>query len=369
MWNQMEPYTTREWRTNKHTGEFMGGINLNTIPTQYPYMIISERGGNDLYQEFKKVKTPDQFYTAIIRLNDIVKGVQMLLNKDFVHPDLKSKNAIVAGDRYKMIDLADVKDVRLCHNHSILSKAIMYNTWPSTNVFFEFLLDCERGRTLSNRDINKVKDNTRDVKINNVFNADTFFRYFQDLYADFYDFNEYNIMSSSKISSAFSFKSEEGFTNPEIEEMQLLRNTYWNERTFGLMDTFTPDNVNEFIELMKINMPPDIEQFNNVSKKISEYFIGLAETNPQEFSRELYTRLDLHTIGVMMLELLYRFKSNVTQQGDAVEMLSNDEDLRKNILRLHRIAWRFYLQNDVVTTDPNQMEFSKKKCFGTCKSL
>lgn len=362
MWNKMEPYTSREWRTNEHTGDFMGGIDLDNLPSKYPYMIISERGGNDLSEEFIKVNTEEQFYKAIIRLNDIVKGVQMLLKKGFVHPDLKSQNSIVAGDRYKMIDLADVKDVTLCHDYSILSGAFMYMTWPSTNVFFDLLNGCRKGSELSSMDINKVKRNINIIRPNNVFDIDRFYEYIHDKYDIFKKFNEQNYFFMDQLTSAFFFKPSDGFLSQEIKEIQMLQEVYFNERTFGLVHPISRDTINEFTQKMKDDETPKSEQFQKLSKKMTEYFIGLAETNPENFSRELFTRLELHSIGMMMIELLYNFKFNIRIRlgKTQVNILKNDPTLRKNIMRLHRIAGQFYLQNNVITNDPDRMEFSQK---------
>jgi serine/threonine protein kinase len=362
MWNKMTPYTSREWRTNVNNGDFMGGINLDTIPSMYPVMIISERGGNDLKAEFKKVKTTEQFYTAIIKLNNIVKGIQYLIQKDFVHSDLKNENAIVAGDQYKMIDMEDVKDVTLCNDYSIVSGAFMYFTWPSTNVFFKIIAGCvsDESQDLSSevnqRQIKRQAQSIRRMNSKNLFNL-----IFKSN-AGYRKFNDQNYKHTVKSLYAYSFTSEDGFTDEENIEIRAIRECYLFERTFGFVDELDMPKLQEFNNILKSDRAITTDQFKKVSSKMKDYFTDLGETNGENLSRELFVRLELHSVGIMILNLLNSFKINLRQhEKDTGEnILANDETLRKNILKLHRVASKFYLQNDVVTTDPDRMEFSEK---------
>lgn len=364
MWNKMEPYTSREWRTNEHTGDFMGGIDLDNLPSKYPYMIISERGGNDLSEEFIKVKTTEQFYKAIIRLNDIVKGVQMLLKKGFVHPDLKSQNSIVAGDRYKMIYLADVKDVTLCHDYSILSRAFMYMTWPSTNVFFEILDGCKHNSELSNSDVDRnIKQNIRSMQ---RYNDKDLWELIYELNLDFKEFNEDNYKYFVKMLYSYSFTEKDGFTKQQINEMQKIRDCYLNEKTFGIIDTFSQDKLRRFLRTINTSETPSEGQFQAVTRKMLSFFLQLGYNDPETLSRELFVRLELHSVGIMMLQIIFNLKNNLRneEKNTGVNALANDEILRNQIMRLHRIACRFYLQSDVVNTDPERMKYSEKNVDG-----
>lgn len=364
MWNKMVPYTSREWRTNAITGDFMGGIDLDNLPSKYPYMIISERGGNDLNIEFKKVKTTEQFYEAIIKLNNIVRGTKLLLDKDFVHPDLKNLNCIVAADRYKMIDMADVKDVTLCHDYTILSGAFMYFTWPSTNVFFEILDGCKHNSELSNSDVDRnIKQKIRSMQ---RYNDKDLWELIYELNLDFKEFNEDNYKYFVKMLYSYSFTEKDGFTKQQINELQKIRDCYLNEKTFGIIDTFSQDKLRRFLSTINTGEAPSEGQFQAVTRKMLSFFLQLGYNDPETLSRELFVRLELHSVGIMMLQIIFNLKNNLRneEKNTGVNALANDEILRNQIMRLHRIACRFYLQSDVVNTDPERMKYSEKNVDG-----
>jgi len=238
----------------------------------------------------------------------------------------------------------------------------MYFTWPSTNVFFKIIAGCvsDENQDLSSEvNNNKIKRQAQSIR---RMNSKNLFNLIFKSNAGYRSFNDQNYKHTVKSLYAYSFTSEDGFTDEENIEIRALRECYLFERTFGFVDEFDMPKLKEFINILKSDRAITSDQFKKVSSKMREYFTDLGKNNGENLSRELYVRLELHSVGIMIINLLNSFKINLRQhEKDTGEnMLANDETLRKNILNLHRIASKFYLQNDVVTTDPDRMEFSEK---------
>ena len=382
MWFNSAPYNEREWLMDK-SGRYVEGIDIRKIPTKYPYMIISEQGEHDLKTEFNQITTERDFYDAIIRLDNIVKGCDMLLNRNFVHPDLKDKNSIRIGNDYKMIDLADVKKYVVPTNWEPQSEGFLYYAFPSTNVWLKIFYkllprNVELQRKHGGFSRSQFERDKRSLFTSNnieVMNKNSYY-YFRDeettrltikeLYRQAKKFNDqhfkYGVIS---IIDAFHLTTEDGFMADDIKGIKELRNTYFNERTFGILDKIEDvDPEGYVLKLKRIlsnysNRNVDYSaQHNKVLKVMNNYFMSLLDRNPQIFVHDLFVRLECHSVGFMMLQMIKSFLGNLRSKRS--KLLKNTPRLRKNIIILHYIASKFYLQNNNITTNPDEMSFSPK---------
>ena len=383
MWYNSSPYNERQWLTDKSSGQYVEGINIRKIPREYPYMIISEQGENDLKEEFNKITTESELYNAVIRLDNIIKGCDMLLNNNFVHPDLKDKNCIRVDSDYKMIDLADVRNYIVPTNWDPQTNGFLYYAFPSTNVwmkiFYKLLqrnVELKRIRGgFSKSQFEKDKksiftSNNIEVMKNNSY---TYFRNEQtarstikEMYIQAKHFNDdhfkYGVIS---IIDAFQLTTEDGFMNDDIKGIKDLRNAYFNERTFGIIDKIEDGDPEGYVHKLKrvlsnrsIKNADYSAQHNNVLRVMNEYFMSLLDTDPELFVHDLFARLEWHSVGFMMLQMIKSFLRNLREERS--ELLRNTPRLRKNIIILHYIASKFYLQNNNITINASEMSFTPK---------
>jgi len=382
MWYNSSPYNERQWLTDK-SGRYLEGFDIRKIPRKYPYMIISEQGENDLKEEFNKITTESELYHAVIRIDNIVKGCEMLLTRNFVHPDLKDKNCIRVDSNYKMIDLADVRNYIVPTNWDPQSNGFLYYAFPSTNVwmkiFYNLLqrnVELKRKRggfSKSQFEIDKKSlftSNNIEVMKNNSYH---YFRNEQaarstikEMYREAIDFNDQNFKYGViSIIDAFQLTTEDGFMTDDIKGIKELRNAYFNERTFGIIDTIEDIEPEGYVYKLKrvlsnrsIKNADYSAQHNSVLRVMNDYFMSLLDRDPELFVQDIFARLEWHSVGFMMLQMIKSFLHNLREEGS--ELLKNTPRLRKKIIILHYIASKFYLQNNNITTNASEMSFTPK---------
>lgn len=116
-------------------------LSIHTLPDdyRYKYMIISDRGKNSLHNVFFNIRgDANRFIDAVINLQSILKGIQILQNNNFIHGDIKSANCIEHETTYKLIDMADVIHIPLIENVDPKPFAFGYSTWPSIIIYSIF---------------------------------------------------------------------------------------------------------------------------------------------------------------------------------------------------------------------------------------
>ena len=353
-WFEMAPYTDDSWRKNEHTGEFMNNINLESIPQKYPYMIIAERGNNDLLKEFGKIRDEEDFYQALIRMDSVIDGVKILNEHGMVHPDLKDKNCVRVGDTYKMIDLADVKDFTVFQNWGTESDAFMYYAWPSTNIWLSILdANATPGVSLRTPRITGRVNRTLE-ELEELEDVDEMIR---DAFITRKKANINNFKNTTlPYFYAFMLSEEEGFTDDEVAQIRKFGECYMCEKTLGTKFELNRRDLSNVFATIE---SPELRESSNYSKVIqamNHYFVNLANEDIELFAEDIITRLQLHSIGVMLLQTIFYLLRSLRRRSPS--LLAQTPRLRRNILMCHVMARKFYLQNDVITTNGDEMKFS-----------
>jgi serine/threonine protein kinase len=298
------PYNTEEWKQNKN-GQYNSSVLNDTIdvPTEikvtdeddeiigyikaYNKLIISDEGGDDLYEIIKKIQTYNDFKSFLQKLTSIGKGIQLLQNNGLIHGDIKVENCIEHEDTFKIIDLSDVRKISTTKDPAAMPTAFGYHIWPIT-AFYTYLFE-------RNVDFNNINDIHAIITVEQIIK-------------NYNKKKKYNNDSIQYVKSLFYFAfnvSDVGYT---VEQMEKIANFKMN-----LL-------VQKDTQLQRI-IPVFNEMFINTFKDIDE------------FKMDLFKRIDIYSFGIMILDCIRKYLS----LSDAQKQM--DDSKRENIIKLYEIVF------------------------------
>lgn len=241
---------------------------LIDIPA-YNKLIISDKGGNNLYEIIKNISKYDDLKDFLQKLTSIGEGIQLLQNNGLIHGDIKDKNCLEHNGRFKIIDLSDIREISTTKDPAAMPTAFGYHIWPIT-AFYTHLFD--EGIVFNNiEDINKII--TLDQIKQNFSKGND---------------NNYNLsgISYSKILFDSAFRTKNiGYTKDQSDMISLIKTTLMNQKT-----TFVDDNE----VLLDI-----IEEFNEMF--ISEF------KDISGLKWDLFKRIDVYSFGILILQGISRY--------------------------------------------------------------
>jgi serine/threonine protein kinase len=310
------PYNTEKWKQNKN-GQYNSSVLNDTIdvPTEirvtddkeefigyikaYNKLIISDEGGDDLYEIIKKIQNYDDFKSFLQKLTSIGKGIQLLQNNGLIHGDIKVENCIEHEDTFKIIDLSDVRNIKTTKNPAAMPIAFGYNIWPIT-AFYTYLF--HKGVVFKNmNDINmiiteeQIEENYTKKK---VFNDD----------ARIYLFEFF--------SNAFKIHGGVGYTPTQIEKIAKIRNTLQSQK------------IVKYDQLERI-----IIHFNKIFTN--------AFNDIDEFKMDLFKRIDIYSFGIMILYCIKQYLNSARNP-------TRNESVNEKIVKLYEIVFDCCYQKERV---------------------
>lgn len=300
------PYNTEEWKQNKY-GEYNSSVlnDIVDVPTKIPvtdeddkiigYMqaynklIISDEGGDDLYEIIKKIQTYNDFKSFLQKLTSIGKGIQLLQNNGLIHGDIKVENCIEHEDTFKIIDLSDVRNIETTRNSAAMPIAFCYNIWPIT-AFYTYLF--HEGVVFENmNDINMIITEEQ----------------IQENYTKRQVFNDDAIKFLFKFfSNAFKIDGV-GYTPRQIEIIAKIRNALQSQK------------IVKYDQLKRI-----IIDFNEI---FTRTFNDIGE-----FKMDLFKRIDIYSFGIMILYCIRQYLNSARNP-------TRSASVNEKIVKLYEIVF------------------------------
>ena len=310
------PYNTDEWKKNKkgnYNSTFLNE-NIKNVPTEIPVigkdgkiinyksgynkLIISDEGGDDLYEIIKNIKNYQDFKSFLHKLTTIGKGILILQNNDLIHGDIKVENCIEHEDTFKIIDLSDVRKIRTTKDPAAMPTAFGYHIWPIT-AFYTYLFE-------------------KKVVFNNINDIDAIITV-EQIIENYNKRKEYNDDSINYVKSlfyfAFNVSDVVGYT---VEQKKKI--AYFKMHLIGQKDTV------KYEQLERI-----IIHFNKI---FTSTFNDIGE-----FKMDLFKRIDIYSFGIMILYCIRQYL-----------ILSDEMDdiKRENIIKLYEIVFDCCYQKERV---------------------
>jgi tRNA A-37 threonylcarbamoyl transferase component Bud32 len=137
----------KNWMSKKYKGIYGENIYNDDIFTPlltplhydnnkyYGKLIISDKGDSDLLNFFNEINSDDFFKYCLREIISIGKGIKILQDNGFIHNDIKASNCIKHNNTFKLIDLAQSKNIK---NTIENINCNCYVYWPHTVVYTHF---------------------------------------------------------------------------------------------------------------------------------------------------------------------------------------------------------------------------------------
>lgn len=294
------PYNTETWRKNIKNEYHKQILNRDGGLNGYEDMITYTQGGDNLYEIFNKIRNEDDCIDCLTKLSSILKGIQILQKYDIIHGDLKSPNCIEIDNTFKIIDMADVKDINESTNSNNLPTAFGYYTWPSISVYTLFFDD---------NIMNKL--NELSIKPEQNFILDQ--QLLKLLYISQQEFNNMNYSQNINTHLRECFRDINiGFNKADLQKIRDIGNELIAQKTFGIIDSIENDyNAKE--DTLKIIRHIDGNGRDNSKTESMNAFFDKFNTifssfdSEEELKLDLFKRIDIYSFGIMVLYVIKKF--------------------------------------------------------------
>jgi len=278
-------------------------------------MLLFDKADNDLdnifYKLYEDTKDFNSFHINNKKIFNIVKGVQILQNNNLIHNDLKTVNCVEHDGKFKIIDLADIRDFKKTTDMKLMPECFTYFIWPSTVVYSHFFTQ-----------MNSPTKMTIEILKNN--------------YIKNYEFNDNQFETMMK---RYIYDSFTWFTLYDEPEMLNNINEYLDkliyQKTFGIIENVS--DMNNYAlskELVKITSflksdfyPPKSKYSENdeteLTTKVNKYLQEFDKIIEKIGKEGLLKRVDIYSFGIIILNNImilsyclkdtYKIKINITK--------------------------------------------------------
>ena len=327
-----KPYNTEEWMKNKkklfnekifnysHTNENRDYYNTPMkYKNEYNFIINSDKGGYDLNKILFSVDSDFSFKYFLKEIISIAKGIQIMHSKGFIHSDLKSSNCISHRYTFKIIDLAESKNIETITKVSKYSD-FGYLYWPHTVVYTDFF---------KNPNV-KLKDIVMTKEL---------------LSAKFNIYAKRNISNYKKIPKyfelPFDIDNKYGFTEEEIKRVEEIKGKLYFQKTFNITypnvysDEVNIKRITNTLQDPEYRGVPNYEQF---LKEFNDIFTTKSKfTDINEFKMDLFKRIDIYGIGTIIMECINGYLYYIAKKKENDTNTIIGEDIREIIIKIYKI--------------------------------
>lgn len=325
------PYTTDAWKNNsigiKDDIIFNNTEQLPTVDTnEYTNMIIQSKGGDDLKTIFTNIDSDIEFQKCVIKLIGIAKAIQILQNHNFIHGDIKTINCLEHDGIFKLIDMADCRDIISTTNAKYMPFAFGYFPWPSTCIYTHFF------NTVVPTSLTEI-NLTHDIIMDNYLDIE---EYNNSMYTTYilpnlvYSYNIFNM----------------GFAPDEIIDLHNYRDKVYTQKTLGkkrllhngkYSQWITDANLNRFHQQLLLDIPGTTTDFID---EFNGYFQAFPTVEAAKL--DIFKRIDIYSFGILILSCINGYVSWKNTQPDKIIV----PDIREFMLKMYKIAYDCCIQLD-----------------------
>jgi len=329
-----EPYITSKWMSNNN-GEYNEKIfnekvflpssfkqyeDGNSLPI-YRTILISEKGGDNLFKIFKKIDSTENFVSCLRNLYNVGKGIQLLQNNGLIHGDIKSGNCIEQNDTFKLIDMADVRSIEETDDPKALAIAFGYYTWPTTSVYTMFF--------------DEMKPDFEQIEMKKEYLIQNFKQ------RQNYNVNMYKTYLKENLHFPFGINKKNGFDDSEMSRADEIRKILISQKTFGITNVaIYNDRTLEYFLRSLLGFDKN-EKYDDFLINFNEVFSDKNFSSIEELKMDLFKRIDVYSFGILILECILGYLDFV--KNDEI-----DENIRKIILEFYEIAYKCCYQDKKV---------------------
>ena len=289
-----DPYASVTWRKNKknkYNPKILNDKirNLNG----YQNMITYRQGGDNLYEIFNKISNEEDCIDCLTNLLSILKGIQILQKYNIIHGDLKTPNCIEIDNTFKIIDMADVKEIKPSKTSNELPTAFGYYTWPFVSVYTLFF------------DEEKMK----------IYNPEQKFKIDQPLLQRLYqhqrDFNTHNYSNEMNSQLRNCFRDINiGFNEDDLQKIRNIGNELIKQKTFGIIDSVEKEYNAEYdaVTIYKNIYGRDNSKTETIRELLEKFnTIFSSFDSEEEMKLDLFKRIDIYSFGIMVLYVIKKY--------------------------------------------------------------
>ena len=323
------PYKTADWRRGSRgeTGAEEIFSNDESRRTEYNKLVIFDKGGDDLGIIFSKINSEQMFKDCLTKIISLGKGIQILQNAGFIHGDIKEINTIEENGTFKLIDMADVREISTTKDSKAMPTAFGYYTWPSISSY-AFFFDNKTPRTPA--DINMTP------------------KLLGYLYKEYDEYNEsmYKTYLRAYLTAPFKIRTANGFTAEQVETTDRLLLDLYLQKTCGATKEGinTPESYEQFVQKLSNpaiadnGVPAFLDKYNRIFQSFGT--VGEAKD-------DLFKRIDIYSFGMI---ILFCVGSYLKYKRTSVI----DEEYRDLMMKLYNFVYKCCNQTERVA-DINEL--------------
>lgn len=291
------PYNSEMWRKNKKNEYNSRILNRDGGLNGYEDMITYAQGGDNLEEIFNEISNENDCIVCLTKLLSILKGIQILQKYNIIHGDLKSPNCIEIDNTFKMIDMAEAKEILSSNNSNNLPTAFGYYTLPSISVYTVFFDDKQM--------------NELNVEPDQKFKIDQ--SILKRLYIIHKNFNDSQFYTTINSELRECFRDIDiGFDQDTLTKIRDIGNELISQKTFGIIDSIEND-YDEFNDMLKIiRHIHDNGMDNSKIGSMNAFFakfntIFTSFESEEEMKLDLFKRIDIYSFGIMVLYVIKQY--------------------------------------------------------------
>ena len=325
-------YTDKEWSSYK--GKDLSGILFKR--DQYapePWQVVYPQAEGDLNKETSMLTNFELYKEFITKLLNICKGVQFLQNHYLIHGDLKLGNTVSIDGTYKLIDMAEVNNMKtMTIMPNLMSYSYEYFTWPSIVAWTSYYDRDVKGEIEEEDEYRR--ENDEPLLYNEFYNEDGEKEMTNKglvyLYHNSSDFNSDSIQRYIPFLNVINTTGILGLTDDDAAMINKINFKIMGEKLFNypkFTEKYHDDD--RFLEALKAPKTlPLIETYNT--------WINSFDSD-EEAKIDLLKRVDIYSLGIMIITSINRYF------GRSRTLRSNE---REFIMKLVDIAGECCIQNE-----------------------
>ena len=268
-------------------------LKLAVLNIENKNMLLFDKADDDLdrifYKLYQDVKDFNTFHINNKKMFNILKGVQILQNNNLIHNDLKTVNCVEHDGKFKIIDLADIRDFIKTKDMKLMPECFTYFIWPSTVAYTHFFTQ-----------MNSPTKMTIEILKNNYIKH-----------------NEFNDIQLQKMIKRYIYDSFTWFTIDDEPEMVNNINEYLNkliyQKTFGIIENAATMNTDalskeltKFATFFKSDFYPSQSKYsendeNEITIKVNNYLQEFDKIIEKIGKEGLLKRVDIYSFGIIIL--------------------------------------------------------------------